>query len=71
MWLLDEADVDPPPTYQATYEEGKTGWLSKDIVNTINARIDELSSALRELSLKIHGKVEFSLDPLHTIPRQQ
>ncbi|PVF97124.1 hypothetical protein CPB86DRAFT_466426 [Serendipita vermifera] len=56
VWLLDEADIDLPPTNQ----EGKGGWLSKDIVNTINSRIDELSSVLRELSLQIHDNPELA-----------
>ncbi|PVF97123.1 hypothetical protein CPB86DRAFT_760956 [Serendipita vermifera] len=58
VWLLDEVDVESPLTHQDVNEEGKTGWLTRDIVNTINSRIDQVSSALRELSLQIHDNPE-------------
>lgn len=40
-------------------------WLSKEIIDTINNRIDELDPALRELSLKIHGTIAYPY-PYHS-----
>jgi hypothetical protein len=52
--LIDD-DSDKPPAYHRLSGEKRSPWLGEDIKQTIDGCIDELSPALRELSLKIHG----------------
>ncbi|KAG8807180.1 hypothetical protein FRC18_005688 [Serendipita sp. 400] len=55
-----EQEILPPYTDTAyTSDEKHVSFVDQEIVETINNRIDELSPALRELSLKIHGKAYF------------
>lgn len=60
IWTLHDSDEDLPP-YEGsgtTFGKEETSWLSDEIMKTLNTRINELSPALRELSLKIHDHPE-------------
>lgn len=56
VWLLGDSDEELPAYDENPANKENTAWLSKEIIGTLNKRIDELSPELRELSLKIHGK---------------
>ncbi|KAG8835071.1 hypothetical protein FRC17_005424 [Serendipita sp. 399] len=58
-----EYDTSPPPypTQTISGNEKHDSPVTHEIVETINVRINELSPALRELSLKIHGMAGYDL----------
>ncbi|KZT37726.1 amidohydrolase [Sistotremastrum suecicum HHB10207 ss-3] len=54
-----------PLEHPPTYSELSTHQFDHDALATINERVDELSSSLRELSLKINGDPELEFEEYH------